>query len=306
MRVAVTGGSGFLGRAVVRELVGRGHDVFYPSHSAADLTTDYGRRKLFSAHCHDAIVHVAAAVGGVGANVAEPGRFSYENLVMGAELLESARKNGTQKFVTIGTSCEYPENAPLPLREESLWDGRPAGDTAAYGLAKRALLEMGLAYRRQYGMNVIHLLPTNLYGPGDHFNAQTGHVIPSLIQKIVRAEAQGRRSLDFWGSGSQTRDFLYVDDAARGIRMALEGYDDPEPLNLGSGEEHSIATVADIIREIIGFDGGYFWDGTRPSGVKRRVMDVSRARDLLGFEAATKLPNGLRNTIFSFLDSLVS
>ena len=294
MRVIVTGGNGFLGRHLVAELRNRGHEVFAPSSRECDLTTLAGRRDLLYDNIHsDVVVHAAAAVGGIGANMAAPGQFFYENLIMGAELMELTRLCGIPKFVIIGTACEYGLDAPQPLKEESLWDGHPAPATAPYGLAKRALLEMGQAYRKQYGFNAIHLLPTNLYGPGDNFNPGTSHVIPALICKFAEAED---RPVALWGSGAASRDFLYVEDAARGIATALEKYDRPEPLNLGSGVETSIATVAGLIASILGSHSEIRWDHLQPEGTPRRVLDISRAREL-GIHPRVALPGGLRKTI---------
>lgn len=294
MRVTVTGGSGFFGRYVVHELIRAGHLVNAPSHLYADLTTVQGRYALIQPET-DAVVHLAAAVGGIGANAAEPGRFFYENASMGIELMELARKRGIQKFVTIGTSCEYPALAPQPLRESSIWDGYPEHATARYGLAKRMLLEMGQAYREQYGFNVIHLLPTNLYGPGDNFNLGTGHVIPALIKKF--GDAEPGDIVTCWGTGQATRDFIYVADAARAVRIALESYDDPTPVNIGAGIETSIADVAKMIAGITGFRGEIVWDARMPEGVQRRILDTSRARYDLGFRSEVKLLQGLRMTI---------
>jgi GDP-L-fucose synthase len=299
MYVTVTGGNGFLGKHLVSELKAHGHDVFAPTRAQFDLTTHSGRHRLLVASTGtDAIIHAAAAVGGIGANIAEPGRFFYQNLIMGAELMELACLHNVPKFVTIGTTCEYGEKAPVPFREEHIWDGHPDPATAPYGLAKRALLEMGIAYRDQYGFNSIHLLPTNLYGPGDNFNLGTSHVIPALIRKFH--EAQGGE-VTLWGRPSITRDFLYVGDAARAIRIALEAYDEPEPMNIGSGYETTILHVASLIDAILGLKSHILWDSKMPEGVQRRVLDTSRARDM-GFTATTSLPAGLKKTIAWYVE----
>jgi GDP-L-fucose synthase len=299
LRVMVTGGSGFFGSAVTSELRSRGneYDVYPVSRSTGyDLLTERGRLEAFRDSRPDAVIHLAAAVGGIGANVAEPGRFFYENVTMGAELMELARLAGVAKFVTIGTSCEYPDNAPIPLQEGTLWDGYPARATSAYALAKRALLEMGTAYREQYGFNSIHLLPTNLYGPGDSFDLKTGHVIPSLIHRL--SDASNGSTVTCWGTGRATRDFLHVQDAARAVRLALEKYDQPEPLNLGSGVETSIKDVAWMIAHVVGFKGEIAWDKRKPEGTPRRAFDMTKAREWLRFEPAINLKQGIRETIY--------
>jgi GDP-L-fucose synthase len=303
MRVTVTGGTGFFGRHIVNELKEHGHKVFAPSHADCNLLDAEDRRRLL---CYpaDAVIHCAAAVGGIGANVAEPGRFFYENAVMGMELMELARKRGIEKFITIGTSCEYPESAPQPLNETTLWDGYPTPATARYGVAKRMLLEMGQAYREQYGFNAIHLLPTNLYGPGDSFNLSTGHVIPSLVRKFVEAADLKKPGVTCWGTGKATRDFIYVTDAARAVRLALETYDSPEALNIGSGAEYSIESIAELVAGSAGFGGGIFWDASRPEGVSRRVMDTANTEKALGFKANVDLPSGIETTVSWYRSSI--
>jgi GDP-L-fucose synthase len=303
VRVIVTGGSGFLGKYVIEELVSHGHLAFPVSRSTGfNLLTREGRLSALDIYRPDALVHAAASVGGIGANVTEPGRFFYENAVMGMELMELCRLSGVAKFVVCGTSCEYPAMAPQPLSEEYLWEGYPAEATAAYGLAKRALLEMGQAYRSQYGFNVIHLLPSNLYGPRDHFNLATGHVIPALIRRL--AEAAPGSAVTLWGSGKPTRDFVYVADAAVGVRLALEKYDEPEPLNLGTGVEYSIASVAEMIAGILSFDGEIKWDRSMPEGVQRRAVSPHKAQAAIGFKTSVGLPQGLRRTIDWYLRDL--
>lgn len=299
MRVLVTGGAGFLGSEVVVQLRADGHLVFVPRSDHYDLRTSHGIRRALSDGAPEVVVHLAAAVGGIGANAAEPGRFFYDNAIMGLQLMEQAREAGVAKFVTIGTACSYPRDAPIPLREETLWDGYPAEPTAAYGLAKRMLLAQGQAYRSQYGFNAIHVIPTNLYGPGDNFDAGTGHVIPGLIRRIGQARKAGENAVVCWGTGMATRDFLHVTDAARGIALALERYDEAMPVNLGTGVETEVAEVAEVIALIYSYGGAITWDDTRPDGTPRRCMDVTRARSF-GFEATTGLLDGLTETIESY------
>lgn len=292
MNVLVTGGSGFLGRYVVLHLLEHGHAVFAPRHLEYDLCKpDQIAEALKDTH-PEAVVHLAAAVGGIAANQAHPGRFLYENVSMGTTLMEQARLAGVRKFLTVGTACEYPAHAPLPLREDTIWDGYPAEPTAPYGLAKRLLLAQGQAYRKEYGFNAIHVIPTNLYGPTDHFDTDSGHVVPMMVRKFSEATDW----VKLWGDGLATRDFLYVDDAARGIVMALEHYDSPEPVNLGTGVETTIAELAAHLAKLYGFDGRIEWDTSRPTGTSRRVMDVSRAK-AFGFTAETSLEEGLRRTV---------
>jgi GDP-L-fucose synthase len=298
MRVLVTGGSGFLGSWIVRELEKKGHEPYSVSRAEGgyNLLTERGRLEAFRDSRPEAVIHAAAAVGGIGANVAEPGRFFYENALMGMELMELARLAGVAKFVTIGTACEYPEGAPLPLREETLWDGYPAQATAPYALAKRALLEMGIAYRQQYGFSSIHLLPTNLYGPGDYFEPGTSHVVPALIRKIWEAKQRNLPSVEIWGTGLASRDFLHVRDAARGAVLALGRYDSPVPLNLATGIETSIRRVAELTAEIVGFEGSFLWDASKPEGVTGRRLDTWKAARI-GFRHTTGFEAGLRETI---------
>jgi GDP-L-fucose synthase len=303
VRVTVTGGSGFFGRHIVRELEKYGHEVYAPGHTEADLTTACGREQLLS-YGANSIIHCAAAVGGIGANVAEPGRFFYENAVMGMELMELARKYGLHKFITIGTACEYPADSPLPLRESNLWGGYPASSTARYGLAKRMILEMGQAYREQYGFNSVHLLPTNLYGPEDNFSLSIGHVIPSLVRKFVEAADQDLPEVTCWGSGEATRDFIYITDAARAVRLALEKYNAPEALNIGSGEERSIRAIADLVAKASGFYGNTLWDSSKPEGVSRRILDTTNTEKALNFKASTDLTDGIATTVAWYRSSL--
>jgi GDP-L-fucose synthase len=297
-RICVTGGGGFLGRRVVEALRGRGRsDVFVVRKSEYDLVRGADVERLYSDARPDVVIHLAAVVGGIGANRENPGRYFYENLMMGAQLIEGARVNNVAKFVQVGTICAYPKFTPLPFSEEHLWDGYPEETNAPYGIAKKALLVQCQAYRDQYGMNAIYLLPVNLYGPGDNFDPATSHVIPALIKKFVDAREAGARSVEVWGTGAATREFLYVDDAAEGIVLAAESYDGREPVNLGSGMEISIRDLAGIIAGETGFRGEIVWDDTKPDGQPRRALDVTRAERLFGFRARTGFMEGLRKTI---------
>lgn len=300
MRVMVTGGWGFLGGHVCRELRLHNHFVFPIRHGDCDLLNPDDIQWTLEEVEPDAIVHLAAAVGGIGANQEHPGKFLYENAMMGLQLMEQARQFDVGKFVTIGTACSYPADAPLPLNEDDIWNGYPAPETAPYGIAKRLLLLQGQMYRQEYGFNAIHLIPTNLYGPGDNFDPETSHVIPGLIQRFSEAAKFGRARVKCWGTGEATREFLYVEDAATAIVAALERYDSPEPLNIGTGVETSVASVANAIADIYGYEGEIRWDRRRPDGAERRRMDVSRARTALGFEALTSLEQGLKATIEAY------
>ncbi len=301
-RVLVTGGSGFLGRHVVAELEAADADeVFVPRSRDYDLRTSEGVRRALADGRPHVVIHLAAVVGGIGANRAHPGRFFYENAVMGVELLEQARRAGVEKFVAVGTVCSYPKFTPVPFREEDLWNGYPEETNAPYGLAKKMLLVQGQAYRQQYGFNAIYLLPVNLYGPGDNFDPETSHVIPALIRKFVEANESGAPEVVCWGTGSPTREFLYVDDAARAIRLATERYDDPEPVNLGSGAEISTGDLAEKIRGLVGYEGRVAWDASKPDGQPRRRLDTSRAERAFGFRAEVRLEDGLHRTIDWYL-----
>jgi GDP-L-fucose synthase len=297
-RVMVTGGAGFLGKAVVRRLKASGADkVFVPRSTEYDLRTLDGVSRALGDARPQMILHLAAVVGGIGANRENPGRFFYENAIMGIQLMEQARLAGVGKFVTVGTVCSYPKFTPVPFREEDLWNGYPEETNAPYGLAKKLLLVQGQAYREQYGFNVIHLIPVNLYGPGDNFDPATSHVIPALIKKCIDARERGDPFIEVWGSGSASREFIFVDDAAAGIVLAAAEYDDPEPVNLGVGAE---ITIKDLVTQIVG-DTGYRgeirWDTTKPDGQPRRALDTSRASQAFGFTAETPFSTGLRQTI---------
>jgi len=302
--VLVTGGTGFVGRPVVDELQGRGSTVVAVGRDDCDLRRRDEVHRLLTDTAPDAVIHLAAVVGGIGANQAEPGRFFYENAVMGIELLEACRVHGVDKVVVAGTVCAYPNHTETPFREDDLWDGYPEETNAPYGLAKRMLLVQGTAYRQQYGSNIVHLLPANLYGPGDNFDLRSGHVIPSLIRRFVEARDTATDQVTLWGDGTPTREFLYVDDAARGFRLALEAYDDADPVNLGSGEEVSIAELANLIAELTGFAGRIAWDTSKPNGQPLRRLETSRALECFGFEPTVSLREGLQATIASYREAL--
>ena len=297
-RVLLTGGSGFLGQNVRACITGRNPAALLaPRRAEYDLTEQSAVRALLDDHRPDVVIHLAAVVGGIGANRAQPGRFFYDNIVMGLLLMEEARKRDTKKFVTVGTICSYPKFTPVPFREEELWNGYPEETNAPYGLAKKALLVQGQAYRQQYGFNAITLLPVNLYGPGDNFDPRTSHVIPALIRRMIAARESGDRSVEVWGTGTATREFLFVRDAAEGIARAADSYDDPEPVNLGSGQEIAVADLAVLIKDACGYRGELLWDPSKPDGQPRRCVDTSRARERFGFVARTALRDGLRETV---------
>ena len=296
--VMVTGGNGFLGTAVVRRLRQAGATtVFVPRSSQYDLRTRDGIGRALADGKPDLIIHLAAVVGGIGANRENPGRFFYENAIMGIELMEQARLAGVDKFVGVGTVCSYPKFTPVPFHEDDLWNGYPEETNAPYGLAKKMLLVQGQAYRDQYGFNAIHLLPVNLYGPGDNFDPASSHVIPALIKKCLDARDRGDVEMEVWGTGSASREFLYVEDAAEGIVLASEKYDDEAPVNLGVGAEITIRDLVELIARLTRFEGTLRWDATKPDGQPRRALDTSRAREQFGFSARTSFEEGLRNTI---------
>ena len=296
-RVAVTGGHGFLGRHVVAALQRRGATVSAPRKSQYDLTREADVERMYGDLEPDLVIHLAAVVGGIGANRDSPGLFFFENVMLGALTLEHARRRGVEKFVGVGTICAYPKLAPVPFMERDLWNGYPEETNAPYGIAKKMLLVQGQAYRLQYGFNAIHLLPVNLYGPHDNFDPRSSHVIPALIRKCMEAAESGAREVVIWGSGTATREFLFVEDCAEGIVLATERYDGDEPVNIGAGFEISIRDLAELIAELTGFTGRLTFDRTKPDGQPRRMLDVSRAESRFGFKATTDFRDGLRRTI---------
>ncbi len=293
MRILVTGGGGFLGSHLVERLRADGHDPFVARRSEYDLTTWRDAERLFDDSHPELVYHLAAEVGGIGANRENPGRFWYANLMMGAHVLELSRARGVGKLVIAGTVCAYPKFTPVPFREDDLWNGYPEETNAPYGVAKKSVLVGAQGYREQYGLRSIFLLPANLYGPRDNFDLQTSHVIPALIRKML----EGGDQVVLWGDGSPTREFLYVDDAAEAFLLAAERYDSPEPVNLGTGSEVSIRELAELIAELTGFDGELTWDASMPNGQPRRALDASRAEAAFGFRAHTQLREGLEQTI---------
>jgi GDP-L-fucose synthase len=297
-RVVVTGGAGFLGSFVVEQLQAKGcRHVSVPRSRDYDLVDMEAVRRLYADTDPEIVIHLAARVGGIGANQANPGRFFYDNLMMGSQLIEVGRQRGLQKFVALGTICAYPKFAPVPFNEDDIWAGYPEETNAPYGLAKKMMLVQSQAYRQQYGFNSIVLFPVNLYGPRDNFDLQTSHVIPALIRKCAEAKERGISEIILWGDGTPTREFLYVEDAAEGILLAAEQYNDSRPLNLGTGEEITIKALATMIAAEIGYQGRIAWDRTKPNGQPRRCLDVSRIKQAIGFEAKHSLNNGLRKTI---------
>jgi GDP-L-fucose synthase len=297
-RIVVTGGAGFLGQHVVQALRARGcTDIVVPRRNQYDLTREANVERLYADATPQVVVHLAAVVGGIGANRANPGRFLYENLVMGTMLMEYARQAGVEKFVGIGTICSYPKFTPVPFQEAHLWNGYPEETNAPYGLAKKMLLAQGQAYRQQYGFHAIHLLPVNLYGPGDNFDPHSSHVIPALIRKCLEAIDREEPEIVCWGDGTPTREFLYVEDCAEAIVLATERHDGAEPVNVGAGFEISIKELVELLAELTGFRGRIVWDTSKPNGQPRRCLDTSRAWELFGFRAQTDFREGLRRTI---------
>jgi GDP-L-fucose synthase len=308
-RVLVTGGGGFLGRPLCVAL--RDYHpaaIVAPRKAEYDLTEQAAVRQMLDDHAPEVIIHLAAVVGGIGANRANPGRFFYDNIVMGLLLMEEARRRGVRKFITVGTICSYPKHTPVPFHEDDLWAGYPEETNAPYGIAKKALLVQGQAYRQQYGFDAITLLPVNLYGPGDNFDPASSHVIPALIRKALEARDAGRPFLEVWGTGTASREFLFVRDAAAGVARAADLYDDPDPVNLGTGSEITIRALAELISELCGFRGELRWDPSKPDGQPRRCLDTTRARERFGWWATTDLRDGLRETIawYSSLDDRVT
>jgi len=296
--IVVTGGAGFLGTTVVKALKDRGFSrLVIPRRAEYDLTREADVIRLYRESQPSVVIHLAAVVGGIGANQQNPGKFFYDNLVLGAFLMEHARLAGVQKFVAVGTVCSYPKFTPVPFKEDDLWNGYPEETNAPYGLAKKMLLVQSQAYRAQYGFNSIFLLPVNLYGPGDQFDPAKSHVIPALIKKCFDAIRNGHKELVVWGDGTPTREFLYVDDAAEGIVLALERYEKPDPVNLGSGSEISIKDLVSLITSLTGFEGQVAWDTTKPNGQPRRRLDTTRAEREFGFKASVPLEKGLRKTV---------
>ena len=303
-RIMVTGGAGFLGRRVVSALrEGEGAEIQVPLLEDYDLCHEAAVERVYSDFQPQVVIHLAAEVGGIGANRANPGRFAYRNLVMGALLMEHARLSGVEKFVALGTICAYPKFARVPFREEELWDGYPEETNAPYGLAKKMLLVLAQAYRQQYGFNAIFLLPVNLYGPGDNFNPDTSHVIPAMIRKCVEAVEQRADEIALWGDGSPTREFLYVDDCAEAIVRATELYGGSEPVNIGAGKEISIRDLANLIAGLTGFKGRFVWDTSQPNGQPRRCLDTRRAAEWFGFRARVDFREGLLRTIQWYTES---
>jgi GDP-L-fucose synthase len=297
-RVTVTGGGGFLGSFIVDKLRERGaNQIFVPRRRDYDLVQPAEVGRMLDEAKADVVIHAAALAGGIGANRARPAEFFYTNLMMGVPLMHQAWEHGVKKFVALGTTCSYPKFAPVPFREEEVWNGYPEETNAPYGLAKKMLLVQAQAYRQQYGFNAIFLLPVNLYGPRDNFDLQTSHVIPALIHKFMDAQARNEEQVELWGDGSPTREFLFVEDAAEGVLQAAEGYDEPEPVNLGSGREISIKALAEMIARLTGYEGRFLWNTDKPNGQPRRLLDVSRAEEFFGFRAGTEFEEGLRKTI---------
>jgi GDP-L-fucose synthase len=301
MRVLVTGGGGFLGSHLVEQLRANGTEPLVARQADYDLTRADDTARLFDDAKPELVFHLAAEVGGIGANRANPGRYWYANLMMGAHVLEQARLHETAKVVTLGTICEYPKFTPVPFREDDLWNGYPEETNAPYGVAKKAILVGAQTYREQYGLNAIHLLPVNLYGPRDNFDLDTSHVIPALIRKMYESPEE----VVLWGDGTPTREFFYVEDCVEGLLLGAERYDGAEPVNLGTGEEISIRDLAELIAELSGFEGEIVWDTSMPNGQPRRQLDVSRAKELFGFEAKTSLREGLERTIAWYRSSVV-
>ena len=297
-RICVTGGAGFLGTHLIRRLKEHGaREIFVPQYPEYDLVREADIIRMIDTAKPDIIIHLAAKVGGIGANREKPGEFFYDNLMMGVQLIHQSWMKGVEKFVAIGTICAYPKYTPIPFKEEDLWNGYPEETNAPYGLAKKMLLVQSQSYREQYGYNSVFLLPVNLYGPGDNFNPASSHVIPALIRKYLEAKEQGASEIVAWGDGSPTREFIYVEDAAEGIALATERYNSSEPVNIGSSFEISIKDLTETIARLTGFNGTIRWDTSKPNGQPRRKLDTTRAREAFGFEAKTDFEDGLKRTI---------
>ena len=297
MNVLVTGGGGFLGTRVVERLRSDGIEPFVARRRDYDLTKATDVERMFAEARPALVIHLAAEVGGIGANRANPGRYWYANTMMGTHVLEQSRIHGVEKLVLLGTICSYPKLAPTPFREEDLWNGYPEETNAPYGVAKKSLLVGAQGYREQYGLNAIYLMSTNLYGPGDNFDLETSHVIPALIRKMLEAKERGESEIVLWGDGSPTREFLYVEDCAEGIVLGAQRYDGADPVNLGTGEEIAIRDLVEVIREATGYDGEVAWDTSKPNGQPRRKLDTSRAAREFGFRAQTSLREGIDTTV---------
>jgi len=306
-RIVVTGGAGFLGGPVCRRLQDRGcRSVVVPRRREYDLTREQDVLRLYQDTRPDVVLHLAAEVGGIGANMDNPGRFFYANLAMSLHLIEHARINGIDLFVQVGTVCAYPKHTPVPFKEDDLWNGYPEETNAPYGIAKKAALVMLDGYRRQYGLDSAYVLPVNLYGPGDNFDEKTSHVIPALVRRFIDASERGDETVDCWGSGTISREFLYVDDAAEGVIRAAERMQEPVPINLGTGNEIRIKDLAELIARLCGFEGEIRWDTSKPDGQPRRCLDTSRAADLLGWKAEVDFEQGLRRTIEWYRSTLLA
>lgn len=306
-RILVTGGAGFLGSFVVEQLAERHPgQVFVPRSSEYDLIDSQSTRRLFDDAAPEVVIHLAARVGGIGANQASPGYFFYSNMAMGMNVVEESRRTGVDKIVFVGTTCSYPKFTPVPFSEDDLWIGYPEETNAPYGVAKRALLVMLQAYRMQYGLNGVYVIPANLYGPRDNFDMETSHVIPAMVRKFVEAKESGNPDVTLWGSGTVSREFLYVEDCAEGILLAAERQEGPDPINLGTGDEVTISELAEKVSGAVGFEGGIRWDRSRPDGQPRRQLDTTRAKERIGFVAHTKLDVGIRRTVEWYRESLGS
>ncbi len=304
-RIIVTGGAGFLGSFLVKELERRNcKDIFIPRRRDYDLRNLNAVKKMFEVARADIVIHLAAVVGGIGANRENPATFFYDNLIMGAQLMEQARLHNIEKLVAIGTICAYPKFTPVPFKEENLWDGYPEETNAPYGLAKKMLLVQSQAYRKQYNFNSIYLLPVNLYGPGDNFDPKSSHVIPALIKKFYEAKKNNYDEVIVWGTGKASREFLYVEDCARAIELATENYNKPEPVNIGAGFEITIKDLAYKIKNLIGFEGKIKWDTSKPDGQPRRYLDTSRAEKEFGFKAETSFDAGLKRAMEWYIETI--